>query len=275
MYYEIYIDQFLLEHLLTGGILIYLSGILTHHPISPRRVAAGSAANAAAQAMLLLTGCPIWYLLGLILGGTAAYLDRDWKKIPGKLLALLFVTLCFGGTLEAILELTGLPWLAALLCAAVILRGLYRLRQKKNAAQAAGATVTLKWQERTVTVRAIIDTGNQLTEPATGRPVSILDQEAAEALLGEGWEERRGFYLIPYHSIGRKQGWMRGVTVDEINIETDRQKRKIHSPVVAICQGQVSGKGKYQMILHPLHTEEAGASGPDRPPQPTKKERQK
>lgn len=261
MYYELYIDQFLLEHLLTGGIILYLSGILTRRPLNPWRIVAGSAINAASQAILLLTGCPIWYILGPLLGGAAAYMDRDWKKYPARMAALLFVTLCFGGTLEAVLELTGLPWVAASLGAALALRTFCRLWQKNRTRQAAAVTVRLKWLERTVTVSAIVDTGNQLTEPATGRPVSILEEKAARDLLGEGWEERRGFYLIPYHSIGREQGWMQGVTVDEMYLETDRQKRKIHSPVVAICQGQVSGKGKYQMILHPLHTEESGASG--------------
>ena len=49
----------------------------------------------------------------------------------------------------------------------------------------------------------LVDTGNQLTEPLTGRAVSILSPGQAEKLLTAGWETERGMCLIPYHSIGK------------------------------------------------------------------------
>lgn len=61
----------------------------------------------------------------------------------------------------------------------------------------------------------LVDTGNQLTEPLTGRAVSILSPGQAEKLLTAGWETERGMCLIPYHSIG-KSGWMKAVIADRM-----------------------------------------------------------
>ena len=100
----------------------------------------------------------------------------------------------------------------------------------------------------------MIDTGNRLQEPLTGRAVSIVEAAAARRLLGETWEQRRGFYLIPYHSIGTSQGWLRGVTIDSMAVKLPGGTAVIKRPVMAIYEGQVSTREQFQMILHPLHT---------------------
>lgn len=265
MYYELYIDQFFLEHLLTDGLLLALTALLCRSRLRAGRLLAGSAAGAAVMTFLICTGCVVLWPLSLTAAGVAAFWRRGEPCPWEKLLALLFVTCCFGGVLGALTELFGLPvlWMAAGAGCALWYGIAWLYRKRKRAAGT--ALVTIWWGERQVQAEGLIDTGNHLREPLTGHPVSILSRDTAEELLGAGWEARKGFFLIPYHTIGRKQGWMRAVAVDRMAVTLPRggdgqEALEISAPILAISEGVLSETEHYRMILHPMHVEDAGCS---------------
>lgn len=115
------------------------------------------------------------------------------------------------------------------------------------------AEVKIVWAANTLAVRGIVDTGNSLREPIGKSPVSILDPKAASELLPKDWEMRRGFYLIPYHSIGQRQGWMRAFRADEMQVTTAEGTVTVREPVLAISGNGLSGNGAYRIVLHPQH----------------------
>ncbi|MCD7735998.1 MAG: sigma-E processing peptidase SpoIIGA, partial [Lachnospiraceae bacterium] len=146
-----------------------------------------------------------------------------------------------------------LPFMAAVCLAFVLscmgLRYLYRRgRQTDNS-----AVVKLTCEGKSLTLAGLLDTGNQLAEPITGRPVSIADEETLKPLLGPEWEKRQGFCLIPFHSLGTGKGWLRGVTLDEMSVTMRRGSREVRRPVIALYDGKVSAGKEYQVILHPEH----------------------
>ena len=61
---------------------------------------------------------------------------------------------------------------------------------------------------------ALVDSGNSLKEPFTGRPVSLIGKSAAEELETVIPAER--FVLIPYHAVGTEKGLLRGFRADEM-----------------------------------------------------------
>lgn len=260
MYYEFYIDQFFLEHLITGYFLLRLTSFLCRDTVPRRRSLLGALANASVMTIAILGGLKTAGLLGIAAAGAAAYGRRDIRWFGRRLLALAFVTVCFGGTAGAVLQLLGIPVCAgvgaafALLwyCGKRLIAGSVRTEDQ--------VAVKLEWNGQTQTVTGMVDTGNQLTEPLTGRPVSIVDQACAKKLLPEGWEGRRGFYLIPYHSIGTDRGWLRGVAVDRMYVKRSQDWVEIEHPILALYEGTVSAKGRYQLILHPKHTVPADSS---------------
>ncbi|MDY3248757.1 MAG: sigma-E processing peptidase SpoIIGA, partial [Candidatus Choladocola sp.] len=166
---------------------------------------------------------------------------------------LFLVTLGFGGVLEILLTLFHLPLMAGVVFAVIILRMAASWNAKQKMKRNIIVPVKLQWGERTEEFSGLIDTGNHLREPLTGRPVSILDGTAAEKLLGQDWEQRKGYCLIPYHSIGAKQGWMKGVTADCMWVKVQGRDLMFQKPVLAVCEGAVSAGTEYQIILHPLH----------------------
>lgn len=255
MYYEIYIDQFFLEHLLIGYLLIVVSVSLQRDKLSWKRIAAGSVTDAVLMTAFVCAGVPQLYFLAMPAAGAVVYLGKTGRETGRGLLFLLFVTVCFGGTLEALMELVKLPLMIGVVVSVLALRCAGKWLERRRLKLAGIVTVKLQWENQLVALKGMVDTGNRLTEPLTGCPVSIVDGGSVKTLLGDGWEERRGFYLIPYHSIGKDKGWMKGVTIDCLEAETREGTVVIHGPVLAIYEGQVSAEGQYQVILHPMHAE--------------------
>ncbi len=255
MYYEFYIDQFFLEHLLVGYLLIATTVSLRRQSVSWKRMMAGSAVGAAAVTALVCLGLPGWYFIGMLLSGAVVFAGKGREEILGGLGFLLLLGVCFGGALQALLDLFGLPLMTGSVLALSLVSLAGRILSKQKALRDSLVTVRLQWEERTETLRGLIDTGNRLKEPLTGRPVSIVDAEPASRLLGKAWEERRGFYLIPYHSVGTEKGWMRGVTIDSMTVELSRGTAVVKRPVLAIYEGELSAETRFQMVLHPLHAQ--------------------
>lgn len=105
--------------------------------------------------------------------------------------------------------------------------------------------------ERRIEVTALLDTGNRLYEPLTGKPVSIGEKKTFLALFPEE-EETEGIFVIPYHSIGGS-GILSGRRVDKMALLREKGG-EVPFPgdsfLIALKEGPLSGDGSYQLILH-------------------------
>lgn len=122
-------------------------------------------------------------------------------------------------------------------------------------------SVVLKKKKRTVKGKALLDTGNCLREPISQKPVMVLELSSAKELLEkEAWEAIVKFYetgeisipiyLIPFSSVGKKQGILIGIRADSLEILQKDNKIEVIHPYVAICPEALSKTGEYQMLLH-------------------------
>ena len=124
--------------------------------------------------------------------------------------------------------------------------------------------VRLTLGERQVSLTALVDTGNTLTDPATGRPVLVAEADCVEELLPPGirpspadlrdpagalerledpW--RRRFRLLPYRSVGVDRGLMLALRVDQVQVgEEDRGPM-----LAALSPTPVSDGGGYRALL--------------------------
>jgi stage II sporulation protein GA (sporulation sigma-E factor processing peptidase) len=145
-----------------------------------------------------------------------------------------------------------------LLCAA----GEYLLCSTVSALtrRSGSATVPLllRCQGRTVLLRALVDSGNLLRDPLTGKPVVVVSREAAlfptglcptaEELrhpeevctrLAREWEPGR-VRLLPYHAVGTEQGLLLAVRVDVLEVNGKRYPNRLAalspSPLAGGCQ---------------------------------------
>lgn len=263
MYYEIYIDQFFAEHLLEGYLLLELTAALCKKRTSLGRLALAGIVNAAAATggLLLAVSRKLWLfrlimgLPGLLLAGWITFGKKEITKEKSCLFFLMLVTVLFGSTLEMLLRMTGLPLAASAVLASVLVRLGGAWQEKHRLKLERTAKVTLCLEEKKAVLTGMIDTGNLLQEPLTGRPVSIVERAGISGLLETDWEQKRGFCLIPYHSIGTEKGWLQAVTLDSMEVHTAGRDVFISHPVLAIYEGKLSTGGGYQIILHPQHTD--------------------
>ena len=173
---------------------------------------------------------------GLSLGGGVVYSALDLKVV------LLSAAVCYG-----------------------VLTLVFQRLARHSAASGELVDIKLHLRGRSVSLTALIDTGNTLADPISGRPVMVAEGERVSALfpreyrpspadlrdpaaalthLGTG-EWRVRFRLLPYRSVGVERGLLLAVRVD--GLELDGQGR---GPVlVALSPTPVSDGGGYQALI--------------------------
>ena len=101
--------------------------------------------------------------------------------------------------------------------------------------------------EQSIKVKALIDTGNHLRDPLTGKAVSIIGKETCEIL----WQQNNihDFRFISYHTIGKRDGMMPLFVLERMCLYLE-EEYWIEKPLIAVSQN-IFGKGIYKMILSP------------------------
>ena len=123
----------------------------------------------------------------------------------------------------------------------VILRWL--LRRRDDSMRKVRIYVPSLGQE--IRINALVDTGNHLSDPISGAPVSVISRKMASCLS----EEK--FHVVPYRSVGKQSGILSAYELPEILIEETDGTLKREHVIVAVCDTGISEDSEYQMILHP------------------------
>ncbi|MDD2189927.1 MAG: sigma-E processing peptidase SpoIIGA [Eubacteriales bacterium] len=127
------------------------------------------------------------------------------------------------------------------------------------------ADVEITLKGKAVTIKGMVDTGNFLKDPLTGKPVMIISADAAkkflpleiveeavkngkmrdipEKLKNTGYVGR--IRLIPFHSIGEEEGCLIGIRIDKIRILLHKNKGEVSAvtsegAILAIYKGKFS-----------------------------------
>ena len=103
--------------------------------------------------------------------------------------------------------------------------------------------------EHNVHIKALLDTGNHLSEPISGAPVCIMSESAAKEFQAYFVPEK--YHAIPFRSVGKSLGIMDAYELPELVIEDTYREICCKHVIVAICNTGISKDSVYQMILHP------------------------
>ncbi|AEF95165.1 peptidase U4 sporulation factor SpoIIGA [Desulfotomaculum nigrificans CO-1-SRB] len=132
-------------------------------------------------------------------------------------------------------------------------------------------TVSLWGKE--VCVPALLDTGNQLTDPLSQRPVIIVEFDALQPALPDKIVEMfanqqaqdgsrmmlaladtpyaKRLRLIPFKSVGQENGMLLGIYPDVVVIRHGGKSHIYKDVVVGIYNHQLSPESTYKALLHP------------------------
>ncbi|MCI9671158.1 MAG: sigma-E processing peptidase SpoIIGA [Lawsonibacter sp.] len=283
----IYIDTLFLLNALVDYLLLLAAARLVGEPLRRWRFALGAGLGGVYAVAIFLPGLsflahPLCRLASVALMMVVSY--GGSRRLLRQGLLFVVLTCAFGGGVVAIGLLGGtglslgngvfysaLDLKVVLLSAAVcygVLTLVFRRLARHSAANGELVPVRLRLGERMVDLTALVDTGNTLTDPVSGRPVVVAEGErtaplfprehrpgpgdltdpaAALTRLGTGaWRGR--FRLLPYRSVGVDRGLLLAVRLD--GLELDGQGR---GPVlVALSPTPVSDGGGYQALVGPM-----------------------
>ncbi len=278
----IYVDTLFLLNAIVDYLLLLAAARLAGEPLCRWRFALGAALGGLYAVVIFLPGLsflahPLCRLASAVLMLVISYGKSRRLLRQGMLFVAL--TCAFGGGVVAIglLGGTGLTLghgvfysaldLKVVLLSAAVCYGVLTLVFQRLARHSGGELVNarLKLADRSVSFTALVDTGNTLTDPVSGRPVMVAEGERAGPLfprehrpgpgdltdpaaaltrLGTGaWRGR--FRLLPYRSVGVDRGLLLAVRVD--GLELDGQGRG--PALVALSPSPVSDGGGYQALI--------------------------
>jgi stage II sporulation protein GA (sporulation sigma-E factor processing peptidase) len=287
----IYLDSYFFMNLFLNSMLLYLLRRVRHLSGNPFRILPGAFFGGLIACFLILhpslpgvAGIIVTYFLmapGMLL---IAFGFPGRKRFLQNLCWFLGITVGLGGVVQFLTERyiesrakkTGsmdfVPGEAAILIMSVIGAAVLLAIFKKMTAWAERETylceVTVFFENRSITVKGYLDSGNLLKEPVSGKPVMVLEEESFLELFeekkreeikicfssrGEPWKLAAQYgermRQIPYKSIGRKRGLLNGFIADRMIASTEEGAVSVMRPVLAVYPGTLSSDGGYQMIL--------------------------
>jgi stage II sporulation protein GA (sporulation sigma-E factor processing peptidase) len=132
-------------------------------------------------------------------------------------------------------------------------------------------SITVTIDNMSKTLNAYIDTGNELSDPMTGKPVIVVNIESISELIGEDivkeilefydniednyinlfLEKRRRIKLrvVKYNTISDKGKLMVCVVPDEITISCSNKSTIRANAVIGIYPQKISGREEYDALL--------------------------
>ena len=247
----VYLDELFLLNLAVDYLLLLAAGRLAGEVLRRPRLALGAALGAGYAAGAVLPGGgfllhPLCKLGAGVLMVLLAY--GHSRRLLRTGLTFFAVSAAFGGGVILLhtfgsrsLALDGLlsaaPDLRLVLLSAAVCYALITLvlgRASRHSAPGELVPAVLTLGGRRLALTALVDTGNTLTDPATGQPVMVAEGEKAaplfppgraptaeelrdppallERLWAEGWRGR--CRLLPYRAVGIEHGLLLAVRLD-------------------------------------------------------------
>ncbi|MBS2770766.1 sigma-E processing peptidase SpoIIGA [Anoxybacillus sp. UARK-01] len=130
--------------------------------------------------------------------------------------------------------------------------------------------VVLIFDDVSLSLKGLIDSGNQLYDPITKTPVMITCihemKDVLPSLILEQFKRQDDFQwlndpmfekwsnrlrIIPYRVIGKEQRFLLAIKPDEIMIRYEAQWIRVSKGLVGLNEASLSTDGEYQCIVHP------------------------
>lgn len=167
------------------------------------------------------------------------------RTLLGLSAALISVSAFMAGIMGA---LSGISfWASLLACVTSAIVAGAALGLRRRSMDTWEAWIEMSYRGVRVRFRALVDTGNRLTEPLSGLPVMIVSQDEIEEILPDDFcPERaletlpRGFRLVGYGGVGGT-GELGCFLPDELAADTGNGERPMDDIWIAVYPGKLPG----------------------------------
>lgn len=264
---EVYAEYLFGENLLMGILILYLSSKIGGLKTSKIRLFIGGVLCGFFSFIIFIQniGMLLGVLFKILFSMFLAHVAFNKKYLKGTILIyvvsafiggmtiiLLYITKISGMTNNAVLYIKDISYMNVVFGAVVsyvIVMLFIKIITAKQLKERIFTDITVEIEGHSVTHRALIDSGNFLREPLTGKAVAIISKSAAVKLRSlEDIDFDKRYCLVPYNSIGVKNGILEGYRVDNAYVNS----RTLGSIVVAVYDTEFCKQGEeeeYQMLL--------------------------
>lgn len=288
----VYLDVVLLENLCMNYIILFATGYLMKIKMKQLRLAASSLLGGIYAVIAYLEILPIYSSLGMkmILSILMVYIAFQPKsiKLLGKQLVIFYLTsFVFGGCAFALLyfikpqnilmrngvyvgtypiKIALLGGIVGFIITYIAFKIVKTRLHKKDILY----NIEITLQEKKLSIKAMLDTGNLLKDPISGMPVIVVEKEQLYSLLPtrlldhiEEWiggeeeflnqiEEKElitRFRMIPFSSVGKQNGLMLGFKADQVVIEKEEGTQIGKDVIIGIFNQNLSKDKRYSALI--------------------------
>ena len=276
---DLYVDILLIVNLAVNDILLLSTARLIRRPARKLRIYLAAALGAVSCLIIFLPPVGLFWQLAYKIGvcflmvriafpweGAGAFWEEFFVMF---VVSFLFAGLC--SWVSATFRTLGIyanntvvyfhisPLLLILMTTAVYaLIWLYDRLRRGQIPQESLCSATASYHGRQKTFTALIDTGNSLHEPFSGRPVAVCGcgdasplvesqlLEALDTLTPQAAVEHQ-IRMVPYHGVGHA-GVLPAVHLDQLSIHAGTQAFTVPDVYLALDRKKLAGS-RYQMIL--------------------------
>lgn len=265
----IYLEYLFLENFLTGGLLLFLTAKLSGDSPGKLRILLGSTAAGAGGFTIFIPVSGVWGAV-IRIGLTFLICTITFGLKPVRLLkrAAVFLALTFlsGGAAMAFSLWQQIPAVSGngalymqpltygrLICLSIpafaLTCAFVRLMRERRMDTITKGKVCLTIKEKVYSFEALVDSGNSLREPFTGRPVALVDRKGAERLpfnleKAEDDESISDRYVtIPFKAVGTDSGLLHGIRTDSLSFRGKEHR----GAVIAFYDGDF---GDFEVLLN-------------------------
>ena len=257
MYYELYVDVLFLVNFMMDYILLLIVRKMLQCTATHGRICLGAALGSFLTCVVVVLPIPyiaIKLILFHVLVNTC--MIRVGLKIKNirsffKAIIMLYIgSFLLGGILEAFRPYirVGSFFLVIAIVGYYLVLGIWKFVSYMQRWNQCHCRVDLYLGDKKYQMKGLIDTGNGLRDPISGKPVNILDRATAKRFFGE--EYLKDVRYVPYQTIGKKTGVLPAVQFERMCIWKDTPCW-VEKPLVAISEEAISIGGEYEMILNP------------------------
>ncbi|WP_324823349.1 sigma-E processing peptidase SpoIIGA [Sinanaerobacter sp. ZZT-01] len=297
----IYGEYLFLENFITGFLILKLTGKICGLQALTRRLLFGSSLCGIYSFVLFINGMPIPFSIALkiffsILLIRCVFGKKESVQFRKAVLVFYLVSFAMGGitigmmyfigvsgvTNNSSLYIEQVSYFNILLGCTVayliihIFADFIKGRHLDQSGVIAQVEITLNGKK--VLVRGMVDTGNFLADPCTGKPVFLIELDAFLPLVSEeiadmfraekdsvavynqlkGKEFVQRLRLIPYECVGNGNGLLLGVKPDKITIFREGLNPESEDVILGIYYGTFGrswSEERYSVLMHPMAIE--------------------
>lgn len=197
----------------------------------------------------------IFYLTSFVFGGVALYLIYFLKPQEVLIKNGIYVG-------EYVLKVIFLGGIVAF----IIIKISFKFIKTKLNSKDIYCKIKVLLNGKNIQTTAMIDTGNFAKEPITNTPVVIVENSLLQnilpkeicnnldKILGGNLEGVPQEYIsklrcIPFSSLGKQNGMLLGIKADEIEVETEEEKKVSKNVIIGAYDKSLTKRGEYRALI--------------------------